>query len=236
MPKKVKRPAQKVEEVDRFVLLFERVRTVFVQNWRLFTIGFVIVALVVVVTFLWMRNLQRREKYASFLLFQGVTKLQEAGDLTGEEGGSAYNEALTTLSALVDEYGGTESGKLGLLYRGKCLSRLKRYGEAIEQYEAFLSLDESSQLYRSLALKSLGFAYENEKEYEKALGCFKELTEMEESFLRGESILAQGRIYEEMGQQKEALDVYRTFLEQYPDSPQSDRIQRKVALIEAAIR
>ena len=236
MAKKVKRPAKKEEGTEEFVSLFDRARLGFIENWRLFTIGFVVLGLIVVMVLLWLGNLERKEKHASFLLSQGVTKLKEADGLTGEEAGTAYGEALKTLSNLVEEYGSTESGELGLLYRGKCLSRLNRYGEAIQQYEEFLSADKSNQLYRSLALQSLGSAYQNGKDYQKALACFRELTEMEGNFLRGESILAQARIYEEMGQQQQALEAYRDFLTQYPDSPESNRIQRRVALIEVQIR
>jgi tetratricopeptide (TPR) repeat protein len=236
MPKKVKRPAKKVDQVEELDSVFERTRRGFVENWRLFTIGFVVVGFIVVAVLLWMRNLEQKEKRASFLLSQGMNRLTEADGLTGEEANRAYDEALQTLGRLVEEYGSAESGKLGLLYRGKCLSRLKRFGEAIEQYEAFLSTNSRNDLYRSMALQSLGFAYQNTKEYEKALQCFRKVAEIDESFLRGESILAQARIYEEMRQQGQALEVYQDFLKQFPDSPELDRIERRVASIEAQAR
>jgi tetratricopeptide (TPR) repeat protein len=236
MAKKVKKPAKRIEGVDEALPIFERAKTGFIENWRLFTIGFVVLVLIVVAVLLWMGNLERKEKHASFLLSQGVTKLKEADGLTGEEAGTAYEEALKTLSNLVEEYGSTGSGELGLLYRGRCLSRLNRVGEAIQQYEKFLSMGKSNPLYRSLALQSLGFAYQIEEDFQKALACFRELAQMEEGFLKGESILAQARIYEKMGQQKEALEAYRDFLTQYPDSPESNRIQRRVALLEVEIR
>lgn len=232
MPKKLKRPAKKIEEADEFISTFARARKGFIENWRLFAIGFVLLVLIVVVVVLWMRTLEQNEKHASFLLSQGVTKLKEADGLTGEEAGDTYNEALGVLRNLIEEYGSTESGELGFFYLGKCLSRLKRYGEATQQYEKFLSMDRNNQLYHSLALRSLGFAYQNEKDYEKALACFRELTQMEGSFLRGESILALARIYEEMGQKQKALEAYRDFLTQYPDSTELNRIQRRVALLE----
>ena len=240
MAKKLKRPTKipvkKVREPDEFVTAFDRARKGFIENWRLFAIGFVLLILVFVVVVLWMRNLERKEEHASFLLSQGITKLKEADGLRGEEASSAYNETLTVLRNLVEEYGSTESGELGLLYLGKCLSRLKRYGEAIQEYEKFLSMASSNQLYRSLVLRSLGFAYKNEKDYEKALACFRELAQMEGSFLRAEPILALGRVYEEMGQREQALEAYRDFLNQYPDSTESSRIQRRVALLERQVR
>jgi len=232
MAKKLKRPTTKTEGSEELISVFDRVRMVFIENWRLFTVGFVLLVMIIVGVLLWIRNQERKETHASFVLSQGITALKDADGLTGEEANSSYDEALTILRNLVEQYGSTESGKLGLFFVGKCLSRLKRYGEATRQYEEFLSTNKNNQLYRALAIQSLGFAYENEKDYAKALTCLSELAEMEGSFLRGESILALARIHEEMGQKEKALGAYRDFLTYYPDSTESNRIQRRVALLE----
>jgi hypothetical protein len=39
-----------------------------------------------------------------------------------------------------------------------------------------------------------------------------------------------------MGQQDQALEVYQDFLKQFPDSPELDRIERRVAIIETQVR
>jgi len=236
MAKKLKRPAKKIDQVDEIVPVIERVRQSFVENWRLFGVGFILLGTIVVVVMLWMASLERKENHASFLLSQGVTKLKEAEGVSGEEASAAYEEALKVLKDLVEGYGSTESGEVGVFYLGKVLSRLGRYGEAIQQYESFLSLDGNGQLYRSLALRSLGYAYQHEKAYDKAVKCFRELTQMEGSFLREESVLALARLYEAMGQKQEALDAYKNFLTEYPDSIESNRIVRKVALLEKQVR
>ncbi len=236
MPRKLKRPAKRTQEPDRLDTVFDRVREGLVKNWRLFTFGLVLVALAVSAVVLWSRGLERKEQHASFLLSQGVTKLKDADGLSGEEATSTYTEALNVLKDLVTDYGSTESGALGVFYLGRCLTRLGRYGEAIQEYERFLSTAGSNQLYRLLVLQSLGFAYRNEKNYERALACFRELAEMEPVFLGGEPILALGRTYEEMGQEQEALGAYRDFLEKYPDSTESNRIKRRVALLERQVR
>ena len=232
MARKLKKPAKKTEAPDEFVSILDRVRDVFLKNWRIFAPAIVVVVMIIIGVLLWARNLQRKETHASLLLSQGVTALKDADGLSEGETGSSYDEALETLTTLVEEYGSTESGELGLFLVGKCLSRLKKYGEAVKRYEEFLEVSENKQLYRSLALQSLGFAYENEKDYDKAVACFSELAEMEGNFLRGESILALARIHEQKGQREEALQAYRDFLASYPDSTESHRIQRRVALLE----
>ncbi len=236
MAKKLKRPVKKMELAEEAVPVIERVRQTFMENWRLFAVGFVLLGTIVVVVVLWMASLERKENQASFLLSQGVAKLKEAGGVSGEEAGAAYDEALKSLRDLVEGYGATQSGEVGVFYLGKVFSRLGRYGEAIQEYERFLSLDRDSQLYRSLALRSLGQAYQHEKAYEKALECFREVTQMEGSFLREESVLALARLYEEMGQKHEALEAYKNFLTEYPDSTESNRIIRRMALLEKQVR
>jgi tetratricopeptide (TPR) repeat protein len=232
MPRKLKRAAKRVEEADEFVSIVDRTKKGVVENWRLFAVGAVLVGLTVMAILVWMNSLERKERHAAFLLSQGVAKIKEGDSLAGGEATEAYHEGLRILRRVVDEYASAESGELGFLYLGKCLSRLKRYGEAIQEYERFLSLGKNNPLYRSLGLESLGFAYQNEKNYEKALACFRELAGMEGSFLRGESILAIGRIYEQMDQKEKAVEAYRDFLAQYPDSTESDRVQRRLALLQ----
>jgi tetratricopeptide (TPR) repeat protein len=241
MAKKLKRTGKKmvpgkILEEPRSIAALERVTNLFTENWRLFVIGFVLLGLVVVAVLWWMRSLEQKELVASFSLSQGVAKLKEADDLSGEEATTAYNEALNIFDNLVEESGSTESGGLAMFYGGKCLSRLKRYGEAAKKYEGFLSIAGKNRLYRSLALRNLGFAYQNEKDYEKALAAFEKLAEMEEGFLRGESTLALAQVYEKMGRSQEALETYRHFLKEHPNSTESNRIAQRVAFLEKQVQ
>ncbi len=241
MPKKLKRskkklPTKRIAEAEPTIGAIDRAGAFLIDNWRLLVVAFVILGLIAALVVLWARRVEQRELHASFLLSQGITKLKEADGMSGEDGEKAYSEALEAFEHLVEEYGSTESGKLGIFYSGKCLSRLKRYGDAAQHYERFLSVASKTPLYHSLALRSLGFVYQNQKNYEKALAAFKELAEMEGGFLRGESILALGQLYEEMGQKQEALEAYRDFLKEHPDSTESSRIQRRVAFLENQLR
>lgn len=233
MVRKVKRAAKGIEEIPELETFFEKARRGLLGHWRLFAFGMVLVGAIAVAVILWMGSLQQKEEQASYLLSKAVTKLNEANDLTGEEARKAHEEALQILTNLVETYGSTESGKLGLLYRGKCLSRLNRFEEAIHEYERFLSVEDSPSLYRSLALQSLGFAYQHKKEYEKALARLRELAAMKENFLKGESILAQAQIYEEMGKDEEAIKAYKDFLSEFPESSESIQIERRVAVLRA---
>ncbi|MBW2123217.1 MAG: tetratricopeptide repeat protein, partial [Deltaproteobacteria bacterium] len=133
-------------------------------------------------------------------------------------------------------YPSTESGRLALIYAGRCLSRMGRYGEAIQKYQKFLSKDGGKPLCRCLALEGLGYAYLHEKKYEEALASFKELGGLDQCFLGGESILGLARTYEGMGRDKEALKAYKDFLSRYPDAAESDLIKRRVALLEEKLR
>ncbi|NIO06275.1 MAG: tetratricopeptide repeat protein [Proteobacteria bacterium] len=241
MPKKLKRtgkskPTKRTIEIEPSISAIDRTTTFFTENWRLFVVVFVLLGMVATVVVLWMRRAEQMELRASFLLSQGVAKLKEADGLSGEEADKAYNGALEVFQNLVSDYGATESGELGVFYMAKSLSRLQRYGEAAQQYERFLFSARTDPLYRSLALRSLGFAYQHEKDYEKALASLDELEEMEGGFLTGDSMLARAQLYEEMGKMQEALELYREFLKEHPDSTESSRVQRRVAFLEKKLQ
>jgi tetratricopeptide (TPR) repeat protein len=234
--RRLKKSVDKTEETDEFLGFFGRAREVFVEKRKPIVGGLIVVGLVVLAVVVWTRNLEQRERRGSFVLYQGMTALKDADLLKGEEASEAYEKALNILRNLVDEYGSTKSGQLGRLFLGKCLARLNRHGEAIQQYEVFLSRNENHPLYAALATQSLGFAYENQKDYEKALACFKEVADMRGSFLTEASTLAVGRIYEAMGQKREALEAYQKYLTNHPNSAVSNRIRGRVVQLENQIQ
>ena len=232
MAKRVKRPAAKAEETDEFLGFFEGAKEFVTAHRRVISAGVVIVCLIIAGVFLWTRHGEQQERHASFLLYQGMIALKEADGLAGDEARKGYEKALNILKESAEAHGSTRSGRLSLFFVAKCLGRLNRHDEAIQQYEAFLSGNEKNPVYRAMAKQSLGFAYESRKDYEKALACFKEVSAMERSFLTEEATLAVARVHEAMGQKREALDAYREYLTSHPDSVETSHIRRRVALLE----
>ena len=63
-----------------------------------------------------------------------------------------------------------------LFYKAESFSSLKRYEEAIPLYNQLLRSDKSQGNFDVKSLYALGYAYYNTKDYERALGYFKDYT------------------------------------------------------------
>jgi tetratricopeptide (TPR) repeat protein len=78
----------------------------------------------------------------------------------------------------------------------------------------------------------LGYAYEEKKEYEKAIQSYQKIIGEGASFQLSNAYLSVGRCYEKMGKNKEALENYRAFLRESPKSLMTNVVLRKISILE----
>jgi tetratricopeptide (TPR) repeat protein len=143
-----------------------------------------------------------------------------------------YQEAIDEFERIKREYPHTDASQLAQLQLGQGLLNLKQYEKAVETYRTFLDNDPREGLYRLLALQNLGYAYEGQGDYQKALDSFQSLVAKGESFLQPWGYLNVSRCYEKLGKREEALKTYRIFLEKFPDSAMAPTIRGKIKTLE----
>ena len=78
----------------------------------------------------------------------------------------------------------------------------------------------------------MGYAYEEMKDYEKALQAYQKILEMGESFETADAYLNMGRCYEKLGKNKEALENYQAFIKISEKSPVANAVLRKISILE----
>lgn len=115
-----------------------------------------------------------------------------------------------------DEYSGTEAGDLANYYAGVSLARTGKYEEAIKYLAKF---DKGDRFITPAARAVEGNCYAALENYEKAASMLVKAAEMSDSFSVSPIWLKQaGEIYEKMGKNEQAANVYRTIKDKYSSS------------------
>jgi tetratricopeptide (TPR) repeat protein len=157
----------------------------------------------------------RSENNASALLDKTLSEYNSIkAQKTSDE---VFGEVSEDFQLILQKYGGKKSGKLArLIYANLCYNAGK-YEQAIELYKASLTDFEKHPLIYNQILSSLGYAYEQQKDYSTAAGFFEKITSAEDAIMRGEALYNLGRLYDELGQNEKSREAYNKILSDHQD-------------------
>lgn len=228
MAKRRRIPKKKLKEPDEFISTTARILSWTVENLKLVLIGMIICALVVLSLVFWRIKARNREIEALNVFYRASEMLMSAEDPSSK----GYQEAIAEFGRIQREYPHTDVVELAQLQLGQGFLNTKQYDKAVESYRKFLDSGPREGLYRLLALQNLGYAYEGQGDYQRALDSFQSLVAKGENFLQPWAYLNVGRCYEKLGNREEALKTYRIFLEKFPDSTMAPLIRSKISTLE----
>ena len=118
---------------------------------------------------------------------------------------------------VADEYGSTKAGNLAKLYAGLCYAQQERWQDAAKMLESFKLKDDA--MISPAALGSLGNAYANLKQLDKAVEHLKKAAKMADNNSLSPTYLIQaGELYEAEGKPEEALRLYNEVKTKYLNS------------------
>jgi tetratricopeptide (TPR) repeat protein len=124
---------------------------------------------------------------------------------------------------IVSKYGGTKAGNLAEFYAGNCALKLGDFNGAVKYLKDFTT---SADQLQARAYGLLGDAYSelNKKEdaveeYKKAGTYFEQ-----DDLISPEYLFRAGYLYESMGKNKEAIEMYQKVKEKYPNWGRQSRI------------
>jgi tetratricopeptide (TPR) repeat protein len=219
---------KKLKEPDEFITTAAKVLLWTRENLRLILTGIIVGALVASSIVFWRIKTERREAAALNSFHRALEILTSAEDPSSKR----YQEALDGFERIQREYPNSKAAQLAQLQLGQGLLESKQYDKAVETYRTLLERNPTERLYRLFALQNLGYAYEGQGDYQRALDSFQGLVDMGESFLRPSAYISIGRCYEKLGKREEALKKYRIFLEKYPESIMVPMIKNKLGTLE----
>ncbi|MEW5733978.1 MAG: tetratricopeptide repeat protein [Thermodesulfobacteriota bacterium] len=171
--------------------------------------------------------LNRQENQAQRLLEDAQTDFVAARDSSASSDKLAQVEEKFT--AVRTQYPRTDAARLALINRANV--RLAR-GQAAAAAEDFAEAQKAfarDPLMQSVIQSGLAYAYEEQKDYAKALELFSGIASGQESVYAEDAALALPRLYEAMGKTDEAKKAYEDFAKKYPDSPFTAFAREKAA-------
>ncbi|MGV8878990.1 MAG: tetratricopeptide repeat protein [Sphingobacteriaceae bacterium] len=132
---------------------------------------------------------------------------------------------------IIDEYSNTKSANLAYYYLGVAYLNKGEYGKAIENLTNYRGND---MMVASEALGSIGDAYVELKDYDKAGTYFKKAADKGQNRFTSALYLKKlGLVYETQKKNQDAVKTYKQIKSDYPESTEASNIDEYIARAEA---
>ena len=96
-------------------------------------------------------------------------------------------------------------------------------------YSASLTDFEKHPMIHRQILSSLGYAYEQQKDYSTAVGYFEKISVASGQILRDEALFHMGRLYDKLGQPEKSKEAYQKILSDHPDFIYIDMVKERIS-------
>lgn len=223
---------KKLKEPDEFITLTERAYLFLTHHAKPAAAGGIIV-LILILGFFFFQRWEKKNEGNAYQMFTLAVETYQAASTPYREGSpQEYKNVLEKFDEIVTKFPRTSAGKLSMLFKGNLHLRLGEYHEAIKAYDAFLQKAGKEKLYWIFAMEGLGYSYEGEKDYQKALNAYQKIVELGETFQSAGAYLGMGRCYEKLGKNKEAVENYKNFLKVSQKSNTNNIVLGKISSLE----
>ncbi len=131
---------------------------------------------------------------------------------------------------IIDDYGSTPMGNAAKYYAGVCYMRLGDFESAISQLEDF---DSEDPMIGPMAINLIGDANMELGDMNKALEQYLEAAKTAgNDFLSPVFLMKAGRTCELLGDNAQALEIYKRIEKEYFDTPQQREIEKYIKRVE----
>jgi tetratricopeptide (TPR) repeat protein len=169
----------------------------------------------------------RSENRAAALLDQSLAKYEKIKK--DEQPVAAYDQVSADFQLILDKYGSKPSGKIARLNYANICYEAGKYDQAIELYKRSLMDFEEHPVIHNQVVGSLGYAYEQQADYAKAVSYFKQLSSKPDTIMRAEALYNLGWLYDKLGQTDKSKEAYNKIISDYPDFIYIDLVEERMA-------
>jgi tetratricopeptide (TPR) repeat protein len=197
----------------------------FIETYKNLIITVVAAIVIIVVAILGVRQYYfiPQEKEAQAAIFQGENYF------ANQQWGVALNGdsvSYTGFLDIIDDYGITKTAKLAKVYAGICYYHLNQPEEALKFLKGFSAND---KVISPLILGLIGDCYVDLGEAQKGIDFFKKAaTKLNSEILSPIYLKKAGIAYESIFDYKNAVEVYNTLKNKYPDSQEAVGVEKYI--------
>ena len=189
---------------------------------KLKTIGYIVVGAVVCASALYFYNgMNTAKNEEAMTALSRISSYYDSGDtkkaLEGDPTRNIRGGQVIGLKAIVEEYGGTDAGKIAGLQAGSVLLEEGKFPEAVEYFE--LAVKSADPYVSSGGKAGLAACKESEKQYEEAAALYLEASGDKNSSLYEKYIFFAAINYEKMslnggasGSKEKAIEIYKNIV------------------------
>ena len=187
-----------------------------------------LVGLIVVVLGYWFYSNYRskRNDEAFEQMFKAEQSFQQDSFYNALHGIEGYPGFLQ----IIEDYKGTKAANMAYYYAGLSLMYLNSYDSAIIYLKKF---DTDDPILNTEKYGTIADAYVQMQDYENAIKYYKKATDKDYSNDLTTPVYLKklGLVYEELGKDKEALEVYNKIYKDYPLSQEARQIQKYISRV-----
>lgn len=167
---------------------------------------------------------RRKEEFASRVFSQALA--------TAEKGN--LPQASADLQRVIQTYAGTEAASEAVLALNQIRMASGQTELAAANLNEFVARKPAPR-FAAPAYGLLGVAQENTKKFAEAAAAYEQAAAMAEvAFVKASYLVDAGRAYRLAGKAQDAIRVYRTVVEKYPDAPATVEAQVRLGELTAA--
>lgn len=167
---------------------------------------------------------RRKEEFASRVFSQALA--------TAEKGN--LPQASADLQRVIQTYAGTEAANEAVLALNQIRMASGQTELAAANLNEFVARKPAPR-FAAPAYGLLGVAQENTKKFAEAAAAYEQAAAMAEvAFVKASYLVDAGRAYRLAGKPQDAIRVYRTVVEKYPDAPATVEAQVRLGELTAA--
>jgi predicted negative regulator of RcsB-dependent stress response len=212
MLKPRKKITKKQLKEDTLVTFYFQAQEWLERNGKALMIGAAAIVLVAIGLVYYTFAQNKAEKSASVDLAR-ATRTFESQD---------YPNAISQLSAIVDNYGRSTSGKMARLYLANAFFQSKEYANALKNYKKFVSSFSGDDYFLAAAQGGVAACLEQEQKYDQAGEAYLDAVDSYESVLSPSFLLNAGRCFSRAGDTAKARKAFNRVVDEFPKAAEKD--------------
>ena len=210
---------------DALITTYVRATTFYEENKKNINIGVTTLIVIVAALFIYTKTRNADNEKATTELAKVYSYYDNAQYQIAIDGVRERN--IPGLTSIVDNYGSTHAGNMAKLYLADCYFNLRKFNDALKEYEDF---SPDGELLTVTRYAGMGSCYEAMGKYKDAATNFeKAASKYSSDVSAAENFNAAARNYAAAGEKEQALELYRKIKRSYPTTSFAREADRYIA-------